>query len=255
MNRNTIIGLLLIFGIFIGWSLLNKPSKEELEEQKRKQDSIARVYQQRQVQDSISRALMQERERETEELINQSKEVTPVPLDQGASSEPDWEKHGVFTLASSGEDEFFVIENKLSKITLSSKGGRIYSVELKDYVTFDSLPLVLFDSDTSLFGLQFFASNRNIFTNDYYFIPYVNGQVYEGNNSFMVDEGEVVNLSMRLYCATAEGAINPGQYIEYIYAVQHDDYMIDFDINFVGMRDIISTRGNLIDLVWKVNTR
>ena len=42
-NKNTIIGLLLIFGIFVVYSLLMTPSKKEMEAQKRKSDSIAYV--------------------------------------------------------------------------------------------------------------------------------------------------------------------------------------------------------------------
>ena len=45
MDKNTIIGLIIIFGIFIGWSIWMTPSKEELEKRQRAEDSVAMVQQ------------------------------------------------------------------------------------------------------------------------------------------------------------------------------------------------------------------
>ncbi len=57
--------------------------------------------------------------------------------------------------------KFFTIESDLLKIKLLNQGGRVYSVELKDYQTYDSMPLILFDSDTSSFGFTFFNQAKN----------------------------------------------------------------------------------------------
>ena len=53
MDRNSIIGILLIFGILVVFSIMNQPSKEEIEEAKRKRDSIAQVELQKKVQEDI----------------------------------------------------------------------------------------------------------------------------------------------------------------------------------------------------------
>ena len=47
-NKNTIIGLVLIFAIFIGYTYLMSPSKEQLIAQKRRADSMNMVYRQKQ---------------------------------------------------------------------------------------------------------------------------------------------------------------------------------------------------------------
>jgi YidC/Oxa1 family membrane protein insertase len=48
MDRNSIIGIILIAGILILWSVIFSPNKKELEERRRQQDSLALVLQQQQ---------------------------------------------------------------------------------------------------------------------------------------------------------------------------------------------------------------
>ena len=175
MNRNTIIGLLLIFGIFIGWSLWMKPSEEELAKQKREQDSIAAI---RYTQDSLRAIQEQQAQAALEEEQQEAESVSEEELVQDTAL--NWNDYGDFAGAALGEEQYFTVENNISRFIISNKGGRIHYVELKDYVTFDSLPLVLVDSDSTMFGLEFFANNRRIFTNDFYFIPYINGQEATG---------------------------------------------------------------------------
>jgi len=229
-----------------------KPSEEELKKQQRERDSIAAIQFKR---DSILQIQRQQQQAIAEEEAEQIKASTTIPEEQVQDTALNWDKYGVFSGASQGENTFFTIENSLSKFTLSTKGGRIYSVILKDYVTYDSLPLVIIDSDSTLFGLEFFSNNRRVFTNDFYFIPYINGQPAQGQQDLVVPEGETIQLAMRLYTFGQDGNPNQGQYIEYVYVIQYDDYMIDFDINIVGMRDVIAATGNLIDLTWEINTR
>ena len=63
--------------------------------------------------------------------------------------------YGVFANAAIGQEIFHTIESDKLKITVSNKGGRITSVIMKEYQTFDSLALDLFDADSSRFNLQF----------------------------------------------------------------------------------------------------
>ncbi len=254
MNRNTIIGLVLIFGIFIGWSLLMRPSEEELEKQQRIQDSLALLQEKR--LDSLTKAkILKEAERKVAaESAKKSKDIQQ-PVDTTLIKEKALENFGVFSLSSLGEDEYITLENDVLKISLSTKGGRIYQAELKDYQTYDSLPLILFDSDTSVFGLQFFAGNKAIFTDNLYFKAYVNGNPVEGNEEIIAQEGRPVDVSMRLFVDGQEGTYNRNKYIEYVYTVQPDNYMVGLDVNMVGMNDVISSSGNIIDLLWSANLR
>ncbi|MFO8129789.1 MAG: membrane protein insertase YidC [Bacteroidales bacterium] len=263
MNRNTVLGLILIFGIFIGWSLLMRPSKEEQEKMQRRQDSIVRA-------DSINAARMAAEKRIRDSLaiaekILQQQQQPVVPEEAPVEPEKavaDDAKHGkdrremfgIFAEAMDKDEKHIVLGNKRLELTLTTEGGKIYKVRLKDYQTYDSLPLILFDSDTSAFGLQFFAQNRTIFTDALHFEPYFNGSPFEGN-ALQAEDGKPVTLSMRLKPSVNDSRAGPERYIEYIYTVEPDAYMISMDIKIVGMQDVISTSGSILDLKWRTNLR
>ena len=56
MDKNSLIGIILILGILIGWSVWMTPSKEEIAQQRHIQDSINKVNRERFVRDSVSMA-------------------------------------------------------------------------------------------------------------------------------------------------------------------------------------------------------
>ena len=104
----------------------------------------------------------------TETQFTETTVATPL-LSNSVISEELKTKYGVFASAAKGTDEFQIIENDKLKITVANKGGRIVSVILKEYQTFDSLALDLFDADSSSFNLQF-TTGHNINTADLYFV-------------------------------------------------------------------------------------
>jgi YidC/Oxa1 family membrane protein insertase len=150
MDKKSIIGIGLIFAILVVFSLLNQPSKEEIAATQRKQDSIARV----EAQIAIQQQKIQEQQNiEQETTINSDTAYSEKVLQNKI------DEFGAFGVAAVGEETFTTLENNLMEITFSNKGGKIYSVRLKDYQTHDSLPLMLFDGPKTLFGLNFFAQN------------------------------------------------------------------------------------------------
>ena len=138
-------------------------------------------------------------------------------------------QYGVFANAAMGAEEESFLENDKLKITFSNKGGRITSVLLKEFETYDSLPLQLFDADSSRFNLQF-STGKAIETSELYF-----ESKNEGNS-----------LSMKLL-------VDANHYIEYVYTIS-DDYLIDFDINLVGMEKLIPSGVNYMNLQWQMKT-
>jgi YidC/Oxa1 family membrane protein insertase len=52
------------------------------------------------------------------------------------------------------------------KVNISSKGGRVKSVELKNYKNYEGKPVTLFEGDSSELALNFFANNRSVSTRD-----------------------------------------------------------------------------------------
>ena len=137
-------------------------------------------------------------------------------------------------------------------MTLTTKGAYVKTVELKDYKTWDSLPLIGFDENTSKFNLSFFASNRNVNTIDLFFTPYLNNYPYDGDGKIVVGEKPVA-LSFRAYSDDLTDVLNPNQYIEFTYTITKDEYMVDFDVKTVNMKNIIASNTNFITIDWYVD--
>ncbi len=237
MDRNQIIGIVLIAAILIGYMVFTAPSKEEIEaarQEQMKQDSINKVKEELAKQkaaelstlenDSVNRDLF---------IANDSTIADSVKENQLV------EKFASFGESAVGENKFITLENDLLKLTISTKGGRPYSVQLKNYQTHDSLPLILFDGNETEFGMTFFAENRKISTNEFFFEPM-------GSSSSVVANKSQESLSLRLHAGE-------GKYIEYTYTIVPGSYLLDFDIHFVGMDQLISKNNSYIDLNWYVN--
>ncbi len=246
MDRNTIIGIVLIFAIFIGFSYLNKPSEEQIEATKRRQDSIAQV--------EASRS--HEAETQIKQMEQVATESTGEQLsDPSVVSNDAIAKYGVFGASAVGEEKFITLENNLMKVTISTKGGKIYSVELKDYQTYDSLPLILFEGNGNMFGMNFFSQNKSILTDDLYFQSslgksqiVVSGSDVkkgkEGNEKYnQKNGGGSENISMRL---NAEN----GRYLEFEYGLKHNSYLVDFNIKSVGLSQLLPQNTNYLNFNW-----
>ena len=154
-NKNTLIGFALIAVILFGWMYFMTPSKEQLAEQRRIQDSIRQVRIEEARLDSIR---MAEQEKQKETTVNLMIDSTQLAgMDSVALVEHQAavmrDRFGVFAASANGVEQTFTIENQLQRLTFSNKGGFLQKVELKDYRTYDSLPLVMFDPETAKFDL------------------------------------------------------------------------------------------------------
>ncbi len=244
MDRNTITGLLIIFAIFVGWSIWMSPSKEELETKKRKQDSLLLVQKKR---DSVALELARRADvKPSEPAIDPAALAAPEVRDSLVTKLS--ERLGAFASSAIGTKTFYTLENDLVKIRLSSKGGRPYSVELKDYKTFDTLPLILFDSLESKLALEFFARpRRTINTQELYFRPSP-ANVSEGGITVSGDSTKT--FALRLYADSGDSAVRQDSYIEYLYTLKGDDYMMGFSIRLVNMDKVFEPTTTFINLNW-----
>ncbi len=251
MDRNSIIGIVLIFAILVLFSVMNQPSEEEIQEAKRRRDSIAMV----EAEQARELEQQQQQTQDTQQTVTETIEDT---VNADAELQQKIDQFGVFGVAAIGEQEFYTIENNLVEITFSNKGGRIYSVRLKNYVTHDSLPLMLFDGPDNLFGMNFFSQNRSIQTDQFYFEPgfsqkniVVSGPEVdkgsEGRIKFNNENpGETKSASFRLEVA-------PGKYLEYVYTLKYNSYMVDFDINLQEMNQFIAANQSYLNFTWEID--
>ena len=229
-----------------------QPSKEELAEQRRIQDSIMMARREAAILDSIRFAEEQQRVAEEQALVT----VAETEMDSASivarQHQLQREKFGAFASASEGEEQLWTLENQLQRITLSNKGGYIKQVELKNYQTYDSLPLINFDPETAVFDLSFFANNRIINTSQLYFQPFVNGQPYNGGDLW-TEEGDSIVFAMRAYVDGNDGQVDENKYLEYVYTLHDDNYMLGFDLRTVGLKDVIASNINYMNLDWKID--
>ena len=245
-NKNTLIGFILIAAILFGWMYFMTPSKEQLAEQKRIQDSIHQARMEQMALDS----LRQLEQRQAAALVQLTDTLALAETDSATEAQRQQvalrDKYGVFANASQGSERTFTIENNLQKLTFSTKGGFLKQVELKDYKTYDSLPLISFDPETALFDLSFFAQNRIVNTSQFFFQPILNGRPYEGGD-ITVGENDSLVLTMRLM--TDE----PDKHLDFVYTIHGDNYMMGFDIQTVNMKDLLATNANYVTIDWDVD--
>ncbi len=239
----------MIFAILVVFSVINRPSQEEIEAAKHRRDSTA------QVEAVKSAQLEQERQ---QNLQNEGNAAAPDSAAEANNVQQKANQFGAFGKAAIGEEQFYTLENNIVKITFTNKGGRIYSVELKDYKTHDSLPLILFDGNNTEFGLNFFSQNRTIQTEQLYFQTstqqkdiVVNGppvkRANEGKIKFNEENpGGTESINFRLELAQ-------GQYLEYVYTLPYNSYLVDFDINMRGMNNYIATNQSYLNFNWAID--
>lgn len=221
MDKNSILGLSIIGLIIIAYSIYTQPSAQEVEALKHRQDSIALVEAQAKAANSAPAP--------TTNTTTATDSTTA--LSDSAKLVLESQKFGSFAQASQGSEQLLTLENKKIKVTISSKGGKIKSVQLKDYKTWDGKPLYLMNNDSNVFNMSLSSNNRIINTEELYF-----------QASGSVGSTNAVNL--RLYAGEKK-------YIEFAYTLPEDSYMLNYKVNLVGLQDVISENSSFINLDWK----
>lgn len=241
MDKNSIIGLIIIALILVVYGIINKPSQEEIERAKRKNDSLQRIQQQEQVDKDRNQQETEQQSQQQAAQPSQQEEETQAQTTTDTSTREDLgAKYGSFGRSAEGEQKFIVLENSRIKARISTKGGKPWSVELKKYQTYEGKPLKLFDGTDNIFGFNFFADNRQISTNDMFFTP-VNDQ----DSIFVENNAQTVNL--RLYAGE-------DRYIEYQYSLEPKSNTMGFNVRFVGMNDVIPKNYSTLNLNWEINS-
>ncbi len=260
MDRNTITGIILIFVIFIGFSIYNtnrtnksfEKALEVAESQYMKGDYEAarteylnalRIKPNNPVAlakiNEINLKTGNTQEKQTPDSLSTAPANTPVPLASATAPSADISQYGVFAQDATGENDFITLENNKIELKISLKGGRVYSARLKDYKTYDAKPLILFSGDSTVFGFNFFtADNKAVQTNNLYFKP-----VSETRSYKVVSQPESVVLRL---------PAGENQFIEYKYTLAPDKYIVDFNVVFNSMEGVIASNQNSLTLDWKM---
>jgi len=225
MDKNTIIGFILIILVLLGFSYLNRPSKEQMEAQRRYQDSIANL---KQSQIEEQQAVVQQQPEEA----NQQKASSDSINNQANIAA----NFGDFAEAAQGSEEFVTLENDFMILKISTKGGNIVSAQLKKYTDYQKNPLILFKNDESKFSLTLVTNNNRVInTSDLYF---------EAINTSPLE------TTMRL--KTGNDSVAG---IDFTYRLHPDDYMVDFTIVPRNMQSYLAAGTNSLDINWAQKMR
>jgi len=227
-NKETVVGWVLMILLMIGYFAYTiKKSKED---QIKKQEQLR------------TEKLEKAKEKAEQQLISAANDsvaaltgvdsVVHVAKDSSVAVA----RFGVFANALKGEEKLFVIENDLQKITLTSKGGQIKSVELKKYKTWDKKPLILFTDKTNSISYQIpIENNQFIDTKLFYFEPV--------GSSFTVSGDSSKTFAMRL-------SVGDGKYFEQRFTLKGNSYLVNYDVSLVGLNSIIPSNNNFISVSW-----
>ena len=221
MDRNTQLGLLLIFGLFVLWQVVTSPSQEELIKQQKMEDSIMLA-------------------RKTKEAIRE-KIVIQTTESQKNSSEllVDREnKFGDFSNAAAGKASDFVLENDLLKVTFSTKGGTIKEVLIKNHHKIVQNA----DRKDVKESLLLMSDERDKF---YYALPVKSvpgGFIYTKD---LIFEGALEGNTIRF-----KAMANNGGYFEQVYTLNPDNYLFNYAIKTENLDNILDKGFNSIKLRW-----
>lgn len=234
MDKKSIIGLVLIFGIFVGYMWWVSPSAEERAkmeaERARVMDSIVNAQR---AADSVAAAKA--------ELDSLAAAGDSTAL---AATAPKVQDMGVFNSLTQGEARQITVDNGKMALTFNTLGGRVDRVVLADYKTYDQKELELITPGDDNLDLAFYTiDNRNVNTRLLNFQPYVGNQLWTSDETLTLGEGDSVTIAFRAQLDSSES------YLEYAYTVHGDSYEVDFDINFVGLGNVIRNT-NYLDLNW-----
>ncbi len=150
MDKNNIIGFVLIAAVLIGFGIWSQPSAEQRAEQNR-QDSIARVE-----------AMNAEK---AEKLAAQKKETA-------AKAKATADTTALFHAALSGKATNVVLKNGKVELAISTKGGTVNKAVIKDFDDYrGNNSITLFDAKTQSLNFALLAKEANINTSDLYFTP------------------------------------------------------------------------------------
>ena len=230
MDKNTVIGLTLIFMLFMAWQWMLSPTEEQLAEQQRVQDSIARA-------ETIADSLAQIQNIPAPEIEDSATTTTVVESDSVQQLRLSGE-YGPFALAAKGEEETSTLENDLLKIVFTNKGGRIKYVELKEHYKVQDGP----DNEEVKTNLRLLEDEKNKFE---YFLPIAN-----------LPSGGISTSDLYFTKTTSDNSITfradagNGRFFEQKYTLSPGTYRIGYDLNFKGLNNVISKNANEISLNW-----
>ncbi|MDE3234861.1 MAG: membrane protein insertase YidC [Bacteroidota bacterium] len=202
-DKNTIIGFVLLFVLFIAFFWYsNKSQQFAMQQEKRKQDSIARIEALKAKPTDLAAAHLDSLKRDSTSRVSTA---------------------GNFTSAALGTEQLVSVENKLMKVTFTNKGGKVKYVDLKNYHTKDG-GYVRLGGDNDNLSYNINTSNNSAAANDQLFFT---ASAVQQNT----DGSQQISFSLK---------DSSGKAVVHQYTIRPDEYMIDWNIHLVGAGQLLT---------------
>ena len=219
MNKNTLIGTVLMCLIFMAMVWTSQPSAEQLEAQRRAQDSIARL-QTEAIENSMNAGAAASEEPQDSLSLAQSDSIKQALRQQ---------KYGNIAAAATGEEKIINLSNNVLSVDISSKGGVLQKATLLEYENYKDEQLVLFDAKNNHQYFTFYSVyGKYITTEDLYFTPLAK-----------TDSSVVMRLMS-----------DDGGILDFVYRLSPDSYLLDFTIHTVNLDNIVAPTQPSLQLTW-----
>lgn len=236
MDKNTIIGIVLMIAVFVGFSFYQSHEMEE-------QQKIAQERAKKEQAEKAQRAAELEAERMLEEAMTDEERYVRDSLAEAEKLNAELYRHGATLYARrEGVSKLDTLKNDFMTVVFDSRGGKIVDVTLENYTRYSdgerTEKVQMMTPGSAKFGLdlQRHSESETLNTNDYLF------------NSEVKDAGDHYTVTMTL-------PIDRDAYVEYVYTLYKTgnpsrDYLIDFTINQHNI-DPMLRRSDEIVLQWQ----
>lgn len=219
MNKNTLIGTVLMCLIFMAMVWTSQPSAEQLEAQRRAQDSIARL-QTEAIENSMNAGTAASEEPQDSLALAQADSIKQALRQQ---------KYGNIAAAATGEEQIVNLSNNVLSVDISTKGGVLQKATLLEYENYKDEQLVLFDAKNNHQYFTFYSVyGKYITTEDIYFTPLAK-----------TDSSVVMRLKS-----------DDGGILDFVYRLSPDSYLLDFTIHTVNLDNIVAPTQPSLQLTW-----
>lgn len=216
MNKNTLIGTLLICALFFGYMWINQPTPEQIEAQRRYQDSIAQA-QREAVVDSVAQAELAKIKNDS--TVLNAMDSAAVAAQDSIQNVRLIQTYGALAAATQGEEQIVTLENEVLRLQISTKGGQIKAATLKQYDDYQGNTLELFDgSNNELYYT--INTPKGTFNTDKFFFEPVNVTAESATMRLKTDEGASLEFVYRLTAADS-------YLVEYSLKMQNAERMIN----------------------------
>lgn len=225
MNKNTIIGFVLIGAVLFGFTWFQSKQYEKQVAYQAQLDSLAAVQAREQyIQDSIAGRLPVAADTAAVGSIDSAN-----PAKDYAAPLTGIYKDSLLNVAHDAQETFYSIENDKIAIAFTTKGAQPYSVKVKNYRNYDSTDLYLFKPGASEMGIGIYAG-ENINTKDFVF-----------SLAEKTDNSIVMRLPFR-----------NGGYIQQKYSLTEGSFVVSNEISFIGLDGVIPRNVSYYDFDWDV---